>query len=184
MISWWWWWWWWWRWWIVFVVWLTDEKLLALLPVGTIVRDPLHHESPTQHEQDLSLRITWVQPILFRSKAILWSLIISYALNPIKNILHEIDVRFQWNLNPFSTNTVLLNALETSENQRSSDVYREYRSGTLVENVLNANLNFVIINFWSPSKTWILRTEFLTVYLNIEDKDLFSSETTYFILYF
>ena len=184
MISWWWWWWWWW-WWIVFVVWLTDERLLALLPVGTIVRDPLHHESPTQHEQDLSLRITWVQPILFRSKAILWSLIISYALNPIKNILHEIDVRFQWNLNPFSTNTVLLNALETSENQRSSDVFREYRSGALVENGLNSNLNFVIINFWSPkSKTWILRTEFLTVYLNIEDKDLFSSETTYFILYF
>ena len=29
----WWWWWWWWWWWIVFVVWLTDERRLALSPL-------------------------------------------------------------------------------------------------------------------------------------------------------
>ena len=28
--------WWWWWWWIVFVVWLTDERHLALFPAGTI----------------------------------------------------------------------------------------------------------------------------------------------------
>ena len=28
-----------WWWWIVFVVWLTDERRLALFPAGTIVRD-------------------------------------------------------------------------------------------------------------------------------------------------
>ena len=31
--------------WIVFVVWLTDGKRLALFPVETIVRDPHHRES-------------------------------------------------------------------------------------------------------------------------------------------
>ena len=30
---------------IVFVVWLTDERCLALLPAGTIVRDPHHLQS-------------------------------------------------------------------------------------------------------------------------------------------
>ena len=42
----------------VFVVWLTDERLLALFPAGTIVRDPHHRESPTRREQDLNLRRT------------------------------------------------------------------------------------------------------------------------------
>ena len=38
----------WWRWWcIVFVVWLTDEKRLALFPAGTIVRNPHHRKSLT-----------------------------------------------------------------------------------------------------------------------------------------
>ena len=39
-------------------------------------------------------------------------------------------------LNPFSANVPLLYPLETSENLRFSDVFREYRSGTLVENGL------------------------------------------------
>ena len=39
-----------------FVVWLTDERRLALFPVGTIVRDPHHCESLTLREQDLNLR--------------------------------------------------------------------------------------------------------------------------------
>ena len=42
------WWWWWLWWWIVFVVWLTDERRLALFPAGTIVRDPHHLESPSR----------------------------------------------------------------------------------------------------------------------------------------
>ena len=41
-------WWWSWWWWIVFVVWLTDERRLALFPAGTIVRDPHHLESPSR----------------------------------------------------------------------------------------------------------------------------------------
>ena len=41
-----------------FVVWLTDERHLALLLAGTIVRDSQHRESPTRREQDLSLRRT------------------------------------------------------------------------------------------------------------------------------
>ena len=31
-------------------IWLTDEKRLALFPVGT-TRDPHHRESPTRREQ-------------------------------------------------------------------------------------------------------------------------------------
>ena len=50
----------WWRW-IVFVVWLTDEKRLALFPAGTIVRDSHHCESPRLREQGLNLRRTWVK---------------------------------------------------------------------------------------------------------------------------
>ena len=38
-----------------FVVWLTDERSLALFPAGTIVRDPHHLESPTRRDQDLNL---------------------------------------------------------------------------------------------------------------------------------
>ena len=56
-----WWWWWWWWWWIVFGVWLTDKRCLALFPAGTIVRDPHHRESPTRSEQGLNLRRSWVQ---------------------------------------------------------------------------------------------------------------------------
>ena len=41
-------WWWWWRWWIVFVVWSTDERRLALFPARTIVRDPHHREYPAR----------------------------------------------------------------------------------------------------------------------------------------
>ena len=51
-------------WWIVSVVWLTDERLLASFPAGTIVRDPHHLESPTHCEQDLNLRRTRVQALL------------------------------------------------------------------------------------------------------------------------
>ena len=58
------WWWWWWWWWIVFVVWLTDERLLALFPAGTIVRDPHHCESLTYHKQDLNQHRSWVQALL------------------------------------------------------------------------------------------------------------------------
>ena len=38
--------------------------------------------------------------------------------------------------NPFSTNVPLLYPPQTSENLRFSDVFRGYRSGTLVENGL------------------------------------------------
>ena len=40
------------------VVWLTDERRLALFPAGTTVRDPHHRESPTRREQGLNLRKT------------------------------------------------------------------------------------------------------------------------------
>ena len=40
-------------------------------------------------------------------------------------------------LDPFSTNVPLLNALKISENLQFSDVFRGFRSKTLVENGLN-----------------------------------------------
>ena len=33
---------------LFFVVWFTEERLLILFPVGAIVRDPHHRESPTR----------------------------------------------------------------------------------------------------------------------------------------
>ena len=47
-----------------FVVWLIDERRLALFPAGTIIRDAHHHESPTRRERGLNLRRTWVQAYL------------------------------------------------------------------------------------------------------------------------
>ena len=44
-----------WGWWIVSVVWLTDEKRLALFPSRTIVKDPHHREPPTRREQDYEM---------------------------------------------------------------------------------------------------------------------------------
>ena len=41
------------------------------------------------------------------------------------------------NINPLSTKVPLLYPLKTSENRRFLDVFRGYRSGTLVENGLN-----------------------------------------------
>ena len=38
------------------MVWLIDERRLALFPAGTIVRDPQHREILTRREQGLSLR--------------------------------------------------------------------------------------------------------------------------------
>ena len=40
------------------------QKVFNLFPVGTIVRDPNHLESPTCCEQDLNLSRTWVQTLL------------------------------------------------------------------------------------------------------------------------
>ena len=56
-----------WRWWwIIFVVWLTKERHLALFPARTIVRDPQHCESPTHHKQDWTcaepeFRFVWIK---------------------------------------------------------------------------------------------------------------------------
>ena len=47
-----------------FVVWVINEKHLALFPAGAIVRDPHHRESPTRHRQDLNLCRIWVQTLL------------------------------------------------------------------------------------------------------------------------
>ena len=44
-----------------FVVWLTDERRLALFPAETIVRDSHHRKSPTRRKQGLNLRRTRVQ---------------------------------------------------------------------------------------------------------------------------
>ena len=50
-----------WWWWVAFVVWLTDERRLALFLAGTIVGDPHYSEFPTRREQGLNLRRAWVQ---------------------------------------------------------------------------------------------------------------------------
>ena len=50
----------------------TDQRCLALLPVGNIaiIIDPHHRESPTRHEQGLNLRRTCVQGLVEWSCAI------------------------------------------------------------------------------------------------------------------
>ena len=49
--------------------------------------------------------------------------------------------------NPFSTNVLLLYPLKTPENLRFCDVFREYRSGTLVENGLNKKRFVFLLSF-------------------------------------
>ena len=53
-------------WWTVFVVWLTDERLITLFPAGIIVRDPHHRESLTHRKQDWTcaeskFRLCWMK---------------------------------------------------------------------------------------------------------------------------
>ena len=45
---------------IIFAVWLTNKRHLALLPARTIVRDSHHRESLTCSKQDLNLHGTWI----------------------------------------------------------------------------------------------------------------------------
>ena len=68
--------------------------------------------------------------------------------NPTTNSFHVVIVaynllyqkvlrrKFATLINPFSINVPFLYPLETSENLRYSEVFRRYRSGTLVENGL------------------------------------------------
>ena len=44
-----------------FLVWLTNERCLALFPAKTIARDPHHRKFPTCCEKGLNLRRTWGQ---------------------------------------------------------------------------------------------------------------------------
>ena len=53
--------WWWWWWWIVFVVWMTNERRLAIFPAGTIVRDLHHFESPTWTCPEPEFRLCWMK---------------------------------------------------------------------------------------------------------------------------
>ena len=73
------WWWWSWRLWIVFVLWLTNERHLALFPAGTIVRNPHYRESLTQREQCLKLHRTWVE----------WSCAVVITTTTCTNCLYE-----------------------------------------------------------------------------------------------
>ena len=77
---------WWWWWWIIFVVWLTDERRLALFPAGTIVRDPYHRESPTRRDQGLNLPssglVEWSCAVLITTMSesqVLWISSIKYT---------------------------------------------------------------------------------------------------------
>ena len=49
---------------IVFEVWSTDERRLALFPAWTIVRDSPHREPPSRRKQELNLYRTCVQALL------------------------------------------------------------------------------------------------------------------------
>ena len=71
-----------------FVVWVTGEIFLDLIPVLAIVRDSHHDKSPTHREQDLNLRITWVQ--IFMNEfflSILWfrSIVLVYKGYIVQN---------------------------------------------------------------------------------------------------
>ena len=46
-----------------FVVWLTNQKHSALLPAGTIVKDPYHRKFLTISKHDLNLRTAVVQTL-------------------------------------------------------------------------------------------------------------------------
>ena len=65
------------EWWIIFVVWLTNERCLALVPAGTIVRDPHHRKSLTHHKQGLNLH-----RIKFCSGLLEWSCALVITTTP------------------------------------------------------------------------------------------------------
>ena len=57
-----------------FMVWLTDQRCLALFPAGTIVRDPYHRESLIRREQGFNLGRTCVVKLWSK----VWSRIIEH----------------------------------------------------------------------------------------------------------
>ena len=71
-------------WWIVLVVWLTDERWLALFPVGTIVQDPHHRESLTHCEQCLNLHSGLVE----------WSCVVVITTTPRCHVDLKVDLIF------------------------------------------------------------------------------------------
>ena len=73
-----------------FVVWLTDERRIALFPKRTIVRDPHHRESLTRREQDLNLRRTWVQAFLNEVITTTpWRNIATFNVNTAPDVAHS-----------------------------------------------------------------------------------------------
>ena len=65
------------------------------------------------------------------------------------NVSKFLNCELIWKLNQFSTNVPLLYSLKTSKNPRFSDVFRGYRSGTLVENRLVDILNHRALTVFS-----------------------------------
>ena len=84
--------------WIVFVVWLTDERRLALSPAGTIVRDP-HHRESLSSRYALSRVWTCAEPEFRVSWIKLCSSDNHYTTTPQK--FYSVNYRIIINLNGF-----------------------------------------------------------------------------------
>ena len=76
-----------WSWWIVFVVWLTDKRRLALFPAKTIVRDPHHCKALTCQEP--KSRLCWMK---LRSSDNHYELFDEVTFSP-KSILFKISAK-------------------------------------------------------------------------------------------
>ena len=65
-------------------------------------------------------------------------------------------------INPFSTNVPLLYPLKSSENLRFSDIFRAYKSGTLVENGLIKSISKSCSQVFHRTAAFINFTKFLS----------------------
>ena len=137
----------WWWWWIVFVVWLTDERLLTLFPAGTIVRDPHQRKSPTPRELEPAQNLS--------SDFVEWSCAVVITTTPrrqhsnIFNIVYILGSCLNYflfkSLSYLTHFKPMIYFYTPWKNQRFSDVFRGYRNEILAQNGLNIAPGFVII---------------------------------------
>ena len=97
------------------------QRALPQCQIQTRIQEPVNFSDGTFYEDNIEFhRLDYI------SLSRCFTAVLNKLLNSSQNTL----------LNPFSTNVPFLYALKTSENLRVSDVFRGYRSGTLVDDGL------------------------------------------------
>ena len=118
--------------------------------------------APVIKELSLQLQTIKVQNTTIKTQA-------QYIYNLFRVKIANRPIMF----NPFSTDVLLLYPLKTSDNLRFSDVFRGYRSGTLVENRL-------IPQWFCVPSSWLVKYTIL-IKLSLPNLHFLNPNFNYFL---